>query len=710
MALTSEKRDYWRSTMTMLQGEAHRKRCKMWRDLKKRYRADLWTVAGLDPNSTFRIPRMYKLVRESIASLSYRYPHIFLKVENDPADEQSGQELENSGPILEDFLNDAMEVMTVKPVAQQLTFDGLFCGRFFAGFGYVTVSGEPMDAYQKGVLPYVGSDLIDGDFTYVYRIPPEYALVDPLTPPENFYAGEYFGEIQYAPIEHLIDDPSFSNVQTQLRGLRNTIRETRVTTPVIGKSDEEWEDMDDDKRGMLMEAHRLRGVRKLVRITDRRNQRRITFIDGIDEEAEDVPHPFLADMVEYRPDPMTGRPLLARANPETGTVGTRVRKRWLVHGGMPYYSGAFDASDDFWPDPKMAYENPIQNALTRSVTRRLDRLNMFLRHPIVKKSEWDENQVHIKKVIEGGVDGQTLVLNDINSIKELNWGSNPNDTNQIEQDLLRYESDTLRISSNASQEKLATGKALAAADAELNRELDQAPIEDFWVWTAKNTMSVLSDDRFTPQNFLLRLTSQQGSQRIQLALQSWHLRGKFNISIAAGSMNVLYEQLQQDKAIQFYDRAVASPNFDRLKLDKYLARAHGNVDAETLLRDDANVDAAKAAALEVEMMIAFALNQYDPGVTQGEAHGVHISLQGPEQVQAHPQFANLQPALQQSVAQIAAAHIEQHQQMMLQEQGGGSVARGSASGGGVMDLIGQVQSNAQQTQDAVSQSAERTAR
>ena len=61
--------------------------------------------------------------------------------------------------------------------------------------------------------------------------------------------------------------------------------------------------------------------------------------------------------------------------------------------------------------------------------------------------------------------------------------------------------------------------------------------------------TILSDDRYTPQRHNMRLTSVQGAQMIEAVLKSWMLRGVFNINIAAGSMNVLYESMQKDKAL-----------------------------------------------------------------------------------------------------------------------------------------------------------------
>lgn len=675
-----DKIKYWKDTIAMCE-RAHKPRVKRWNELKERLGTKFEVKGVKDP---VIISRFYKIVREAIASVAFRYPHVFLQAEDDPADPLSGEVLRDASDILEDFANDGLEIMDVKPRMQYAIFDTLFCSRGWLKIGYSNRTGV--------VAPYIGSDKMPDDFTYVSRVKPENILVDPLTSAEDMHSARYIIEVMYPELEALIADPRFSGSVTQLKGLKND-RRTGTAKPFDGDED----DKDDgEMREVLAEAHRLAGTVKLYEVHDRTNQKRICFVEGIEQPIEDIEHPFLAEVVENRPDPSTGLPLLALADRFTGAEGVTARKKFIVEGGFPFFSICFDTSDDFYPEPMMAYENPIQNAIIKSVSRRMDVLDRFKRMAKTTRAEMDNNPDLANK-LKNPEDGELLVLDSIDALQEVNWGSIPSDQIRIEQDMLRYESEIVRTTSNSNPDT-ATEAALSASETQLNREFNQQPIEDAYIWVIRNMFTILSDDRYSPTAHNLRLTSVQGAQMIDATLKSWMLRGVYNINIAAGSMNVLYESMQKDKALSMVNFLRQSPNVDQIELDKMVIRAHGEVDPDKLLKPESNVDAAKAAELEIQMFFSA---QHDPGVTQGEDHDTHIQLQNPNAIQRHPQFAQLPPMLKQQVLQVANQHTQAHQQALQQEAGrsGGPVSADT----GPNDLIGQVQSNAQQTANAVEQ-------
>lgn len=167
----------------------------------------------------------------------------------------------------------------------------------------------------------------------------------------------------------------------------------------------------------------------------------------------------------------------------------------------------------------------------------------------------------------------------------------------------------------------------------------------------------------------------------------------------------LIEQLERDDTLGLFDRLIQLPEVDRGEAVKMMIKAFRKIDVDTLLKDDRNADAMKAAQLE---LVGYILRGQDPGVQPEEDHKTHLKLQSPEVVQQNPAFAQIpqvappsppgQPVApqvtQQMVMAVAQQHAQQHQQY-LQQQGG---AVGSMSGKGPQgpdDLMSQVQSNAQ---------------
>lgn len=695
--------NYWRDTIRICE-MAMKERSEKWRRLKRRLLLNFAVDGVKEP---IYISRFYKILRETIASIAFRHPYVYVKAEEDPADPAGGEVLENAGPILQDFANDVLEIMNLKPKVKQVIFDACFCFRGWLKFAFNPPSGL--------LAPYIGSDNQYPDFPCVTWARPEHVLTDPLVQPDDFYTSRFVIHKMFPSLSDLISDPRFKDFETQLRGLKHqTAGASRL--PFDPYESEYERSADEGKtQEVLKETHRLADTRCAYEIQDRIKQREYFFVDGIEAPIGDRDHPFLSaplEKIQTATDPMTGKPLLSRvrefiAGAEDEGHNPKERRKYIVKGGLSFLSFAFDVADEFYGPALLEYENPIQDAIIKLVSRQMLLQDRFKRHPVIKKQELEDNP-NIRTVLKDGEDGEPIPLNDIDAIRpEISWGNPPPGADRLEQSLLAYEADTIRTTASAVNPDTATETAVAASETEINRLYSQDPVEEIYTHIITNTFMVLSDERFTPKNQLLRIGSSEGAEVTRKALRAWMLQGRWNVNMAAGSSNILYEAMNKDKAAWVVDRLRNSPNVDQLKLDKYIIRAGGEMEPSGLLKKDANLDAAKAAELENQMMM---MHQHDPGVTPGEDHRTHMAFQHPNIIAQHPQFSTLPPELQQYVARIAVQHFQAHQQAFGQEAGGvpeRTGGNGKIFAVGTPDsLIRQVQSAAQTTQDVVSKEAE----
>lgn len=698
MPMSPSDIEYWQATIRMCE-QAMKPRAEKWRKLKKRLGVDFGVDGVKDP---IIISRFYKILRETIASVAFRHPFLYIKAEEDPADPETEEILENASPILQDFANDALEIMDAKRKIKQAIFDAVFCFRGWIKFGFCPPSGV--------LAPYIGSDTMRKDFPCVVWVRSEHVLTDPLVEPHDFYTSRFVIHKMFPPLDQIIDDPRFKNFETQLRGLKGQTSSTAKKP--FDSWESEWERTSDEGKSVevLKEAHRLANSRCFYEVQDRIKQRQYVFIDGIEMPIEDKEHPFLKQEIQTEPDPITGRPLMTQFINGDTEGEEKQRKESLVKGGLTFLTIALDVSDEFYGTAIMDYANPIQNAIIKKISRDILILDRFKRHPIIRKQELEDNPGLIN-ILKDGEDGEPLPLNDVDAIKpEIDWGHSPPIADRLEQSLLSYEADTIRTSAASSgNSDTATRTAVAASETELNRLYSQDAVEQTYVDIITDLFSVMSDDRFSPESHFLRNTSKQGAEVVPKALKSWMLRGRWNVNTAAGSSNILYEAMSKDKTAWMVDRLRNSANVDQLKLDKYVIRAGGEIEPGSLLKDDANVDAAKAAELENQMIL---MSGHDPGVTPGEDHRTHMAVQNPNTIAQRPQFAQLQPEQQQMAIRIATGHHQAHQQALQNEASGSGKPEGNgrAALGPAENLISQVQSNAQRTQDAVSREAEERVR
>ena len=97
--------------------------------------------------------------------------------------------------------------------------------------------------------------------------------------------------------------------------------------------------------------------------------------------------------------------------------------------------------------------------------------------------------------------------------------------------------------------------------------------------------------------------------------------------------------MEQKKTLEFYDRAINSPNFERLELDKMLAATFNIPNVSKVMVKQIDEEATRAAQLENDRMIS---QMQDPGITPKQNHKVHMETHGQyQQNQQYQQLRNL---------------------------------------------------------------------
>ena len=84
---TQRQIDFWQGEIETCQKHMG-KRHKQWRRLLDQYRMN-YNVPGLPDERGIKISRFYTLVRQILASVSFNYPRVWLKVENERYERQA---------------------------------------------------------------------------------------------------------------------------------------------------------------------------------------------------------------------------------------------------------------------------------------------------------------------------------------------------------------------------------------------------------------------------------------------------------------------------------------------------------------------------------------------------------------------------------------------------------------------------------------------
>ena len=667
--------EYWQGAIE--NGRKYmRSRHKTWRRLLKTYELD-FDVPGLDADKIVRISRMYPLARQIIASVSFNYPHVFFKVE------EPGREF--ASEILERVANAALDQMDAKREVQQSIFDALFCSVGWLKFGYNPPGDDDI------IAPYTINDEAENDFPYVHRVSPFNIYLDPLTPPHKMSSARYIIEKMIVPLEFVREDKRFSN-RRQIQPMSD---EGDADTFLYDTQEAEYSDEHD-----AVTAAKVRGKMVcLYEVHDRLHKKRITFAEGLKEPIEEVDHPMLAMEPVTQPDPFTNQPMMTG---EFQPVGG-----YLVDGGFPYHAIKFDQTErSFYGEPPMAYVEDTQSLIVESVSRRADLLKRFQRIVLASRREREANQ-DIGDTLETGRDGEIIWVEDPNtSMREMNFGNPPPDQLGIESDARSYEEQSLNVSQLAmggGPKVTATQASLQASFSQINREWMQQSVANAYRSIVRNTLRMMADDRYTPEQFLVNV-ARDTEDPVYEAVTADLLRVRYKIEINAGSMQPLTEQLERQDALQLFNYTIGLPEINRIEAIKGLLSTFRVQDPEKYLGNQEDGDTIKAANLE---NVAYLVNGGDPGVTPNENHQLHIQLHG--QIQQLPQFQQLLPQQQQQVLQVVQNHVGQHQQFlqqMAQGQAPSAPAESdrSESEGSIISLVrSQAQEVSQQLQNAPGQ-------
>ena len=671
--MKADDQKYWRDTIKNCERFYEPKHTR-WKKLISIYNLEM-KVSGLEREHLVKVSTFFPMVRKLIASIAFNYPKVFLNVDDEP--------FEFGSEVLERLANEALDVMRVKPEIHQTIFDVLFCYRGWLKIGYNTANTEEVEA------PYVYNDALMEDFTFIKRVSPFNLMVDPLVPPNDFSSAQYVIEKMLVPLQFAQNDERFSQFKRRLTPVDAKDADGIIDDLLVSYNNGMVDTSEEEDA--IAEAKRLQKMVMLYEIHDRINQRRIVFANDIEEPIEDIEHPFLARTPITQPDPFD-----PAAELMTGEFSEP--QGWLTTNGFPYFSMAFDIGDNFYGVPLMEYVRDSQQLILESLSRRVDLLKKHARISLGNRGEKTANP-HLPDSLGNLQDGSVLWVNDPGTaLRELSWGNPPADQIQLERDAQFYESKILSV--EARNSNTATEASINASEAQLNREWMQVAVVDAYTWIIDNALSVMSDTRYTPNEYILNIAPE--GEPIRLAsLENYWLQGRRRIDIEAGSMLPLIEQLERDDTLGLFDRLIQLPEVDRSAAVKMMIKAFRKVDVDTLLKDDRNADAMKAAQME---LMGWILRGQDPGVQPEEDHQTHLRLQSPEVVQQNPQFAQVPVDQQQMVLAVAQQHAQAHMQY-LQQQGG---AVGSMSGTGPQgpdDLMSQVQSNAQRVASLIQTNA-----
>ena len=689
---------YWKSEREMLD-RLYRDRMREWQRLTDLY--DLKfddRIRDLEPQDIVRISRFYPVVRQIISTIAFRYPKQFFLIED-----EGGEEV---AQILERASSAFMNLTNVKDHVHQAIFDSLFCGVGWLRLDY-NPPGDDM------IAPYVTNDDMADDMVSVSRVPPGFVHVDPTAAPHRLGTARYIRERMWVPLKFLKDDPEIQH-KRQLKRSSVGDEDELAFGEVMGSQGGDSEELQALKESVD------NGEFVLVdRIHDRINRKLIMFADNVEEPILERDHPFIKMSF---PQMVNSIGQLIFEEDETGQLTEPVldidagmpAQGFLTENGFPFVPVKFDMSaSSYYPQPQMAYLEDIQNGIIEQVSRRSDLLKRTARQGVVSEAEVLANPDLLER-LRRGRDGEFQIMQDINNIKEFNFASVPADLYRHEQSLLAYEDQIAAVQPpTAGESDTATEAAVVAASAQLNGNWMEAKVAEAYELVVRNAFQVMGDPRYTPENFVVNVAP-EGEGMLVRALRNSDFLWNFRIYTRVGSTQPLYEQLEQDRFLAFWDRAAGRPNFDQMELDKAMAQAFDIVDVEKLMVSDANVEAQRAAQLENDRFMM----GVDTDVLAEQDHMAHAETHAT--YREHPRYQELMQAAQmsnqmgqplnvqaaqqiQQIDQMVMAHVQAHQAALENEQqaAAGRPGGGGATGtAGAEDLMGQVQSNAQKTSQA----------
>jgi len=687
---------FWKSEREMLD-RLYRDRMRDWQRLTDLYDLKFdQRIRDLEPQDLVRISRFYPIVRQIVSTIAFRYPKQFFIIEDEEGDDVA--------ELLERASAAFMTLANVKDHVHQAIFDALFCG-----VGWLRLDFNPPG--DSMVAPYVTNDDMAEDMVSVSRVAPGFVHVDPTCAPHRLGTARYIRERMWVPLKFLKDDPEIQQ-KKQLKATSVGSDDELAFGEVMGVQ------TDTEEMQALKESVDNGDFVLVDRIHDRINRKLIMFADGVDEPILEKAHPFIKMSFPQRINSI-GEMIFEED--ETGQLTEPVldleagepAAGFLVENGFPFVPIKFDMNaSSYYPLPQMAYLEDIQNGIIEQVSRRADILKRTARQGVVNESEALANPDLLERLRKGR-DGEFQTMQDIGGIKQLDFASVPADLYRHEQSLLAYENQIAAVQPpTAGEADSATEAAVVAAAAQLNGNWMESKVAQAYELVVRNAFQIMGDPRYTPENFAVNVAPDGESMMVR-ALRNSDFLWNYRIHTRVGSTQPLFEQLEQDRFLAFYDRAANRPNFDQMELDKAMAAAFDIVDVEKLLVSDNNVEAQRAAQLENDRFV----QGVETDVLEGQDHNTHAEIhttyrehpiyqqlmQGAQMVGPTGQPLNMQAAQQmQQIDQMVIAHVQAHQEMLAAEEQS-AAGRPSGGGGGSVgaeDLIGQVQSNAQKTAQA----------
>jgi hypothetical protein len=652
-------------------------------------------IRDLDPQDLVRVSRFYPIVRQIVSTIAFRYPKQFFIIED-----EGGEEV---AQILERASEAFMRLTNVRDHVHQAIFDALF-----TGVGWLRLDYNPPG--DDMIAPYVTNDDMADDMVSVCRVAPGFVHVDPTTAPHRLGTARYIRERMWVPLKFLRDDPEIQN-KRQLKSSSVGADDDLGFGEVMGNQ------ADTGEMTALKDAVDNGEFVLIDRIHDRINRKLIMFADNVEEPILERDHPFIKMSF---PQMVNSMGELIFEQDETGEMTEPVMdidngipaQGFVVENGFQFIPIKFDLNpSSFYPQPQMAYLEDIQNNICEQVSRRADLLKRTARQGVVAEGEVLANPELLERLRKGR-DGEYQIMQDINNIKQLDHTSVPPDLYRHEQSMLSYEDQIAAVQPPAPGESdSATEAAVVAAAAQLNGNWMEAKVAGAYELVVRNAFQIMGDPRYTPENFALNV-SPEGETVVVRALRNSDFLWNFRIHTRVGSTQPLYEQLEQDRFLAFFDRAANRPNFDQMELDKAMANAFDIVDVEKLMKQDVNVEAQRAAQLENDRFLQLIATEVLPEQDH-EAHAeVHAGyrehpsymqmMQQAQMTDAYGQPVNMQAGQRvQQIDQMVTGHIQAHQQAAQGEVQGATGSPAGAGGGiGADSLIGQVRGNAQRTAQA----------
>jgi hypothetical protein len=345
----------------------------------------------------------------------------------------------------------------------------------------------------------------------------------------------------------------------------------------------------------------------------------------------------------------------------------------------------------------MAYAEDTQKLIVESVSRRRALLKQNTRKILGQKNEMAENPDIGDQIARGDEDTIAWVSDVNNSFAEMPTNNVQQDQLGLESDARQYEEQVLQVSQLAlggGPAKTATEASLIASFGQLNREWMQDKVAEVYKATAHNFMRILADRRYTPINFLVN-TAETEDEPIFEAVRTDMFKARWKITVEAGSMKPLFEELEREDALALFQFLIRLPEIPRPEAIKHLLRAFRVPNMEKFIGQSSTIDAQRAANYENQLMMAGQKVEVMP-IENHRAHSpIHKGLvESPESplVQGMQQLQQLGPAMQPEQAQqlqqlvktvqVVQQHLADHQeafQQIIQGPGGGGGGGGAGS-------------------------------